>query len=129
MTNQQIISWLLEGDVSIQYQTYRDLLDIEKPDLRKKIESEGWGLQFLSCRQPNGHWGQRFYQPKWISTQYTLLDLKNLQIAPENDTIKETLHNVFNNEKGPDGGILPIGVYQKCDVCVNGMVLTCQRGL
>ncbi len=25
MTNPEIINWLLEGDVSIQYQVYRDL--------------------------------------------------------------------------------------------------------
>lgn len=123
MTTKQIISWLLEGDVSIQYQTYRDLLDIDKPLLRKKIEAEGWGAKFLSCRQQDGHWGQRFYQPKWISTHYTLLDLKNLNISPDNKAIKETLTKIFDTEKGPDGGILPSGVHKKCDVCVNGMVL------
>ena len=123
MTREQIISWLVKGDVSVQYQTYRDLLDIDQPRLRKKIESEGWGFKFLSKRQPNGHWGQRFYQPKWISTHYTLLDLKNLNISPDHKTIKETLNLIFKNEKGPDGGILPSGIRQKCDVCVNGMVL------
>lgn len=123
MTNKQIISWLLEGDVSIQYQTYRDLLDTDKPRLRKKIESEGFGLKFLSKRQQNGLWGQRFYQPKWISTHYTLLDFKNLNISPSNKPIKETLQKIFRNEKGPDGGIGPFGANKKCDVCVNGMVL------
>lgn len=123
MTDKQIISWLLEGDVSIQYQTYRDLLNTDKPSLRKKIESEGWGLKFLSYRKQNGHWGLRFYQPKWISTHYTLLDLKNLTISPNNKEIKETLKLIFKTEKGPDGGILPIGANQKCDVCINGMVL------
>jgi len=117
------MSWLLEGDVSIQYQTYRDLLDLNKPKLRNKIESEGWGLKFLSYRQQNGYWGKDFYQPKWISTHYTLLDLKNLQISPQQKDIRRTLNFIFKNEKGPDGGILPIGLTQRCDVCVNGMVL------
>ena len=121
--NQEIISWLLSGDVSIQYQTYRDLLDIDKPELRKRIESEGWGFQFLSSRQKNGHWGRGFYQPKWTSTHYTLLDLKNLENSPDNVKIKKTLIIIFENEKGPDGGILPIGTIQKSDVCINGMVL------
>ncbi len=123
MVDKIIFSWLLSGDVSIRYQTYRDLLDTDKPRLRKKIESEGWGLKFLSRRNKNGHWGERFYQPKWISTHYTLLDLKNLNISPDNKAIKETLYKIFENEKGPDGGILPIGVNKKCDVCINGMVL------
>ncbi|MFN7436250.1 MAG: hypothetical protein ACK5SJ_07390 [Bacteroidota bacterium] len=123
MTNNEIISWLLEGDVSIQYQTHRDLLDTDKPNLRKKIESEGWGLQFLSYRQQNGHWGRGFYQPKWTSSHYTLLDLKNLNIPTNNKSIRETLNIIFENEKGADGGILPIGTIKKSDVCVNGMVL------
>lgn len=119
----QIILWLLEGDVSIQYQTYRDLKDLEKTSLRKKIEYEGWGVKFLSFRKPDGHWGQRFYQPKWISTHYTLLDLKNLNISPDCKPIKDTINKIFLTEKGPDGGILPTGINQKCDVCVSGMVL------
>ncbi|MBK8242110.1 MAG: hypothetical protein IPK88_01680 [Saprospiraceae bacterium] len=123
MTDENIMSWLLEGDVSIQYQTYRDLLDLNKPKLRNKIESEGWGLKFLSHRQQNGYWGKDFYQPKWISTHYTLLDLKNLQISPHQKDIRRTLNFIFKNEKGPDGGILPIGLTQRCDICVNGMVL------
>lgn len=35
------IAWLLGGDVSIQYQVYRDLLGVEREDLRKRIEHEG----------------------------------------------------------------------------------------
>ncbi|MDP1725335.1 MAG: hypothetical protein Q8M15_01025 [Bacteroidota bacterium] len=123
MTHKEIITWLLEGDVSIQYQVYRDLLDTDKPRLQKKIETTGWGFQFLKCRHENGHWGKSFYQPKWISTHYTLLDLKNLNISQNNKTIRETLRIIFEKEKGPDGGILPIGSVQKSDVCVNGMVL------
>ncbi len=123
MTDKQRILWLLDGDVSIQYQTYRDLLDIEKPGLRSKIEHEGWGLHFLSCQKQDGHWGQRFYQPKWISTHYTLLDLKNLTISPDCKPIKETINKVLLTEKGMDGGILPTGIHQTSDVCVTGMVL------
>lgn len=123
MISNEIISWLLEGDVSIQYQTYRDLLDVDKPGLRKRIESEGWGLRFLQNRQANGHWGRGFYQPKWMSTHYTLLDLKNLGISLKNKAIKETLHLIFKNEKGPDGGINPSTSIKQSDVCINGMVL------
>ena len=68
-----LIDWLLEGDVSIQYQVHRDLLENDEKGLQKRIATEGWGKEFLSKQQPNGHWGLRFYQPKWISTHYTLL--------------------------------------------------------
>lgn len=29
-----VIDWLLEGDVALQYQVHRDLLDEERPNLR-----------------------------------------------------------------------------------------------
>lgn len=50
MDKRQLIAWLLKGDVSIQYQVHRDLLATEKPDLRERIATEGWGAKFLSFR-------------------------------------------------------------------------------
>lgn len=123
MDNQKIINWLLEGDVSIQYQVYRDLLSTEREDLRDRIAVEGWGANFLSKRKSNGHWGQKFYQPKWTSTHYTLLDLKNLCIQQSNPLIKESIEIILQNEKADDGGILPIGKAQLTDLCINGMFL------
>jgi hypothetical protein len=123
MKNNDIISWLLEGDISIQYQTHRDLLGNDDMSLRKRITTEGWGKQYLDARNENGYWGQDYYQPKWVSTHYTLLDLKNLAIDPYLEDIKKIITKVLINEKGPDGGILPIGTVKKCDVCVNGMAL------
>jgi len=120
---QVIIEWLLEGDVSIQYQVYRDLLNAERKDLQARIASEGWGALYLSKRNPDGHWGQKFYQPKWTSSHYTLLDLRNLYIDPDCSEIQETLELILQTEKGPDGGIRPIGSVQASDVCINGMFL------
>ena len=48
MENVKIINWLLEGDVSIQYQVHRDLLSVHREDLRNRIASEGWGFKYLS---------------------------------------------------------------------------------
>ena len=55
------MDWLLAGDVSIQYQVYRDLLSSERRDLRDRIECEGWGAEYLSRRRADGHWGLKFY--------------------------------------------------------------------
>jgi hypothetical protein len=123
MKSDPIIKWLLSGDVSIQYQVQRDLLELDNLSLRNRIADEGWGADFLSRRSKNGHWGRKFYQPKWISTHYTILDLKNLNISPNNELIRQSLGIILKNEKGNDGGILPIGTEQKCDVCLNGMLL------
>ena len=123
MFDKNVITWLLQGDISVQYQTHCDLFGTEKTDLQNRIATEGWGKEFLSRRLKNGHWGYKFYQPKWTSTHYTLLDLKNLGIAQKNQLILETLNLIFDTEKGPDGGIRPIGTVQKSDVCINGMLL------
>ncbi|KPJ88326.1 MAG: hypothetical protein AMJ53_16990 [Gammaproteobacteria bacterium SG8_11] len=118
-----LISWLLEGDVSIQYQVHRDLLDSERTDLQARIATEGWGARFLSFQKEEGHWGDRFYQPKWISTHYTILDLKNLNMSPNNEAISRSISQVIQTLKAPDGGILPIGVDKISDMCINGMFL------
>jgi hypothetical protein len=124
MTKQEILKWLLNGDVAIQYQTKRDLLNINDEDLQNRIAREGWGSQFLSQRKSNGHWGDRFYQPKWISTHYTLLDLRNLNIKQDNQSIKDTINMTLDTYKADDGGIqLGPSTSNHSDVCVNGMFL------
>ena len=124
MTDNKIINWLLDGDSSIRYQVYRDLLSVEREKLRQNIEIEGWGKRLLYHRAENGHWGRGFYQPKWTSTHYTLLDLKNLGISNRCKPIKDTLDIIIiNNKNENDGGIHPIGTVKKSDVCINGMAL------
>lgn len=124
MEQQEIVNWLLDGDVSIQYQTHRDLSGVDRKDLQLRIANEGWGHGFLSERHVNGHWGDRFYQPKWISTHYTLLDLRNLNLSPDNELANESIEQVLHTLKAEDGGIqLGPSTAQHSDVCVNGMFL------
>jgi len=123
MNQKEIINWLVEGDVTIQYQVYRDLLSEERKDLRKRIASEGWGKKFLEKRRSDGHWGRKFYQPKWTSSHYTLLDLRNLCIDPDHPVVRESAHMIAKEEKGQDGGIDPSSTRNKSDVCLNGMFL------
>jgi hypothetical protein len=123
MNQQAIINWLLEGDVAIQYQTHRDLLDTDRSDLRRRIATEGWGAAFLSKRLSNGHWGQKFYQPKWTSSHYTLLDLRYLCIDQGCPAPRETAAMIATEEKCPDGGVNPSNDILQSDVCLNGMFM------
>ena len=123
MNDDAMIQWLLQGDVAIQYQTHRDLLGEIKPDLQRRIEKEGWGQAFLSRRNTNGHWGRGYYQPKWTSTHYTLLDLKNLAISPDQPLIRQTIEMLLMEEKSLDGGIDPRHGKDPSDACLNGMFL------
>ena len=119
----ECIDWLLQGDVAIQYQTHRDLLDADRPDLRARISQEGWGKQLLDQRNPAGSRGLDFYRPKWTSSHYTLLSLKGLAIAPDQPLIRESIGRILTDYKAMDGGIGCSRGDRKSDVCVNGMVL------
>eukprot|EP00828_Plagiopyla_frontata_P004422 TRINITY_DN11592_c0_g1_i3.p1 TRINITY_DN11592_c0_g1~~TRINITY_DN11592_c0_g1_i3.p1 ORF type:complete len:165 (+),score=11.38 TRINITY_DN11592_c0_g1_i3:113-607(+) len=125
MNREEIIAWLLEGDPAIQYQTRRDLLHEDSAvlsDLKNRITEAGWGCAFLKRQQPDGHWGRAFYQPKWTSSHYTLLDLRNLCI-PATPEIKKVLALILATSIGPDGGINPSKDIEQSDVCINGMFL------
>lgn len=119
------IDWLLDGDVSIVYQTKRDLLNAKTTELKllqSRIELEGWGKKFLSLKGKNGLWGGGFYLPKWTSTHYTLLDLKNLGFPEGNKEITESVSMILNARRSIDGGI-NYNLTKNSDVCVNAMIL------
>lgn len=123
---QPLIDWLLAGDVSLQYLTRKYLLAESEETLlplRKRIAVEGWGKAFLDARNPSGHWGKRFYQPKWTSTHYTLLDLRCLEVEPV-EPIQETLQLILEERMGEEGSIRESAqMREPGDICVNGMFL------
>jgi len=121
--DENAVRWLLQGDVAIQYQTYRDLLETDRHDLRARIAREGWGKQLLDQRNPDGSWGLEFYRPKWTSSHYTLLHLKGLAIAPDQPLIRDSIGRILADYKAMDGGIGCSRGARKSDVCVNGMVM------
>lgn len=119
----EILRWLQAGDVAIRYQVGRDLLGRDDVRLQARIAREGWGARYLACRNRDGSWGERFYQPKWTSTHYTLLELKTLGLPPNNPLARESIDKIVREEKKPDGGIGPARSVDASDVCVNGMFL------
>jgi hypothetical protein len=118
-----VLDWLEAGDVAIRYQTRRDLRGVEQPRLQARITAEGWGAALLAKRNPDGSWGRGFYQPKWTSSHYTLLDLKLLNAPRGNRLIRDSISKISRTEKKPDGGIGPGISIAVSDVCVNGMFL------
>ena len=105
--------------MSIQYQVHSYLGDVERQDLRDRITQEGWGAQFLSKQFSDGHWGLKFYQPKWTSSHYTLVDIRNLCISPNNELIKKAIFKIVSECKANDDGIYPKAKISH--VCINGM--------
>jgi len=126
MTLDNIIKWLLNGDISIQYMTHRYLLDSDGKTLlqiQSRIATEGFGAKFLSYQNENGHWGLYYYQPKWTSTHYTLLDIKNL-CAPETlKPCKDMVTRMFDECMNDDGSMNLSKYKHPSDTCVDGMIL------
>lgn len=124
--NQEVIEWLLEGDVSVQYLVNRDLLETDEhklSELQQRIVTEGFGKGYLDRQNDKGHWGRGFYQPKWTSTHYSLLDMMTLgmPVTPEISRTIDML--VRENKSEEDGGINPAKTTSDSDVCINGMFM------
>jgi hypothetical protein len=119
----RVVPWLLANDVAVQFQARRDLMARYDVDLQERIGREGAGAVLLSARGRNGHWGRGFYQPKWTSSHYTLLELKNLGLSRDNPPASDTVGLILREEKGPDGGLNPSRTIKASDACVNGMAL------
>lgn len=120
------IIWLLDGDVSVQYMTHRDLLGSDEETLSRlkgRIATEGFGAELLSRRNKNGHWGLYYYQPKWTSTHYTLLDLKNLCAPEKLEPCKEMVTRMLNECMTEYGGLNLSKYEHPSDICVDGMIL------
>lgn len=119
-----LVEWLLEGDPAIRYQTKRDLLeclDRETTRMESEIALNGWGKRILDLRDPETKlWGNGMYSPKWISTHYSLLQLKDMGLAPTNPVFAESGGLLLDSEwqdKPWKKGWYP-------DVCVVAMTLS-----
>lgn len=122
-----VIQWLLEGDVSIRYLTHRYLLESDADvllRLQSRIAREGYGAAYLARQNENGHWGIWYYQPKWTSTHYTLLELKNIGLPAANTPCREITSRMLSECMLPDGGLNLAKSEHASDSCVDGMALS-----
>ncbi|MHB8778668.1 MAG: prenyltransferase/squalene oxidase repeat-containing protein [Anaerolineales bacterium] len=123
----EIISWLLEGDPSIRWQVQRDLLNSSPAKYeteRRKIAKEGWGARLLSLQDFSGTWGGGMYGPKWTSTTYTMLTLRQLGLPPNNPQAKRACKLFLDEGFYTDGGINFFSYSWKySETCVTSMIL------
>ena len=120
------ISWLLEGDPSIRWQVMRDLLGEPHQTYereRKLVAAKGWGVQLLARQGADGNWGGGIYSPKWKSTTYTLLHLRQLGLPPGNEQALRGCERFFFRGMETDGGINLFKSFHHSETCVNGMFL------
>jgi hypothetical protein len=130
------VDWLLDGDPSIRWQTLRDLAGAGAAAVegeRARVAKQGWGAQLLARQDPQGTWagGQSsdagLYSPKWISTTYTMLLLRDFGLPASNRQAHKACTLLLERGLQLDGGIMygPWGNWTKRgETCVTGMVLS-----
>lgn len=125
--NDPILRWLLESDPAIRWQTLHDLCGASEAKFlreRKKIASEGWGARLLARQASSGLWGGGLYGPKWTSTTYTMLLLRQFGLPPDHPQALKACKLLMDEGFYRDGGINFFASMQHSETCVTGMVLS-----
>jgi hypothetical protein len=108
------IEWLLDGDPAIRWQTLRDLVGASARTVaaeRKRVAQSGWGARLLAEQSTDGRWGggstrdAGLYTPKWTSTTYTMLLLRDFGLEAENENARKACALLLDSGLKPDGGI------------------------
>ncbi len=131
------IAWLLEGDPAIRWQALRDLVGaparrVERE--RRRVAREGWGARLLARQGRDGRWAGRrrdpdrgMYGPKWVSTTYTMLLLRDFGLPSDNRRMRKPCRLLLDRGLREDGGV-DFGRWaqwtRRGETCVTGMVLS-----
>src|SRR5579864_8076842 len=126
-----VVQWLLDGDPAIRWQTLRDLAGAAERTVeqeRRKIARDGWGARLLARQDREGRWAgglssdTGLYSPKWISTTYTMLLLRDFGLPANNRQARKACKLLLDGGLQRDGGI-NYG-WTGSETCVTGMVLS-----
>jgi hypothetical protein len=113
MTN---LEWLLKGDPVVARLTKKYLLDETAP-----YSNKGFIERYLKLYDPTTKkWGNGFYGLKWVSTNYTLLDLKYMEINPNHPVYQASISNYWDHFY--KGFIDKFGI-DNMDLCMTGMFI------
>jgi hypothetical protein len=125
MTDQNpVIQWLLAGDPAIRWQTLRDLIGSDFQIERERIAAEGWGARLLALQDQSGLWAGGIYTPKWTSTTYTMLLLRDFGLPSANWQAQKACQLLLNRGFYRDGGINYSSSLKHSETCVTGLILS-----
>ncbi|MBI1913580.1 MAG: hypothetical protein HYS12_02315 [Planctomycetes bacterium] len=124
--------WLLDGDPAIRWQVLRDVIGAAERTVereRQKVTREGWGARLLARQDPEGTWAGGLssdgglYSPKWTSTTYTMLMLRDFGLPTTNRQARKACTLLLDGGLQRDGGI-NYGCRGRSETCITGMVLS-----
>ena len=127
----KVSRWLLDGDPAIRWQALRDVVGAAENSVereRQRVAREGWGARLLAIQDPEGTWAGRLssdgglYSPKWISTTYTMLLLRDFGLPAANRQAQRACTLLLDEGLQRDGGI-NYG-WTPSETCITGMVLS-----
>lgn len=123
----ELIDWLMDGDSAIRWQTMRDVLDKPKAQWKReqrRIARHGWGKRLLGLRDALGTWGGGIYTPKWTSTNYTLLLLRDMGLVRDNKAGSAGARLLIDCDLGAVTSRTFAHRLDSMDLCVTGMYLS-----
>src|SRR3989449_10878111 len=128
----KVIQWLLDGDAAIRWQALRDLVGAAERTVdheRRRVARDGWGARLLARQDPEGTWAGGLssdgglYSPKWISTTYTMLFLRDSGLPASNRQARKACGLLLDGGLQRDGGI-NYGWRGRSETCITGMWLS-----
>lgn len=128
-----VIDWLLAGDPAIRWQVLRDLRDAGERRVareRRRVARDGWGARLLARQAPDGRWAPGksadggLYSPKWISTTYTMLVLRDFGLPPGNGQARKACLLLLDRGLRRDGGVNYGPWGSRGETCITGMILS-----
>jgi hypothetical protein len=127
-----VIDWLLRGDPAVRWQALRDLVGAPEGTIRrerKDVARRGWGARLLARQDAKGTWAGGLssdgglYSPKWISTTYTMMLLRDFGLPRRNRKARKACALLLDGGIQRDGGI-NYGWRGRSETCITGMILS-----
>ncbi|WP_024368277.1 hypothetical protein [Arthrobacter sp. TB 26] len=131
-----VLDWLLDSDPAIRWQVLRDFAgapaDVVAAE-RARVATEGWGARLLALRGADGQWAGGAYFPAhggdapddgsqpWTATTYSLLQLRDFGVDPDDDQMRRSVALVRDNCRWEEGG-QPYFTGE-VEPCINGMAV------
>ncbi|HUF27885.1 MAG TPA: hypothetical protein VMM18_12995 [Gemmatimonadaceae bacterium] len=97
--------------------------------VRNSVARDGWGARLLARQDAEGTWAGGkssdggLYSPKWISTTYTMLLLRDFGLPAGNRAARKACTLLLDGGIQRDGGI-NYGWRGRSETCITGMVLS-----
>ena len=120
----EVVTWLLDGDPAIRWQTMRDLTDAPAAAVgaeRLRVAVEGWGAELLARQAADGHWNDET-EHGWMTTTDALQLLRDLGADPADGKVRGAIGRVTDRITWwqLDGRPFFDG---ETEACINGRIL------